>query len=451
MEVVVVGAGQAGTHIAEALSNEGHDVTMIDIDRERLERASERLDVRILCEHGASPPILERAGAAHADLVAAVTANDEVNLIAAVTARQLGARLTAARVYNQAYHGGGKIEYRNLLGIDLIISPQSLAAFEIAKMIENPAAVAVESFAQGKVQMRQMAVREGSPGVGHKIRDLFPPEREDGILAVSLARLDSISIPGPDSEIRTGDRVTVIMPAGRADEAREMFGDLEKGADAVVIAGGSTTAMMLAQILEGRGVDVKLIELDRNRCRELSRVLTKTHVIHGDATRRSVLEDERVGGADVFVALCGIDEVNLMSSLQAKELGVHQTIVVMNRVDYSPLVERVGISHAVSPRILTGNRILMLVGGLAITSMAVLQGGKAEVVELRAEAGSAVVGKALGKEVRTPKGSIIGAVVRNDEVIVPRGGDCLQANDTVIAFALSSVVEELGGMFTKQV
>lgn len=448
MEVVVVGAGQAGSHIAAALSQESHDVTMIDVDRARLGRASERLDVRTLCDHGASPQVLEKAGAATADLVAAVTNHDEVNLIAAVTARQLGAKLTAARVYNRAYLGAGKIEYRKLLGIDLIISPQSVAALEIAKMIENPAAVAVESFAQGKVQMRQMAVKEGSPSVGRRIRDLFPPGRTDGILAVSLTRLGAISIPGPDDEVQTADSVTVIMPTGRSDEARQLFGDREKAGDTVVIAGGGTTAMILAQILESRDLDVRLIELDLDRCQRLSRVLSRTRVIHGDATRRSVLEEERVGAADAFVALTGEDEVNLMSSLQAKELGVHQTIVVMNRVDYAPLVERVGISHAVSPRILTGNRVLTLAGGLAINSVAMLQDGKAEVVEMTAQEGSAIVGKALGKEIRTPKGSIIGAMVRNNDVMVPRGGDRIEPGDTVIAFALSSVVEDLGALFT---
>lgn len=449
MEVIVIGAGQAGSHIAAVLSQEGHDVTLIDMDRARLERASERLDVRTLCEHGASPQVLEQAGAANANLVAAVTNSDEVNLIAAVTARQLGARQTAARVYNRAYHGGGRIEYRNILGIDLIISPQSLAAFEIKKLIENPSAVAVETFAQGKVEMRQMVVGKGSPFDGHKIRDLFPPDRSTESLAVSLSRGDTISIPGPDDDVHEGDRVTVIMPSGQTDNVRKLFGDREQGAESVVIAGGGTTAMMLAQILETRDVNVKLIEEDRSRCEELSRVLAKTQVIHGDASRRSLQEEERVGAADVFVALTGEDELNLMSTLQAKALGVNQTIVVVNRVDYAPLVEQVGIDHAVSPRILTGNRILTLVGSLSIISMAVLQDGRAEVVEMTAEPGSKVVGKALGDEIRTPKGSILGAVVRGDEVVVPRGGDRIEAGDTVIAFALSTVVEELGALFTE--
>lgn len=448
MDVIVVGAGQAGKHIAQVLSVENYNVTLIDSDRERLEWAEESLDIRTICEHGANPRILELAGASKARLVAAVTDSDEVNLIAAATAHQLGAERTAARVYNQAYLGGERIQYRNLLGIELIIFPQSLTALEIAKQIENPAAVAVEMFAQGRVQMRQMVVRGDSPAQGRKIRDLFPPDRSDGVLMVSLSRGDLIAVPGPDDVIKAEDRVTVIMQEGRSGDVRRLFRDVEEGAESVVIAGGGTTAQMLAEILEARGLGVTLIEARRERCEMLSRVLSRTHVIHGDATRLSVLEEERAGKGDVFVALCGSDEVNLMSALQAKEMGVPRLIVAVNRVDYVPLVEHVGIDHAVSPRILTGNRILALAGRVPIRSMAMLQGGKAEVVELQAEANSAAVNRAIGEEVRFPKGSLIGAIVRGSEVIVPRGGDMILPGDTVIAFALSEVVDALGEMFS---
>jgi len=447
MEIVVVGAGQAGTHIAQVLAQENHDVTVVDHRRERLQRIEADLDVRTVCENGASPQVLEVAGAAHAHLVAAVTDSDEVNLIAAATAHRLGARRTAARVYNQAYHGGGKIEYRNLLGIDLLISPQRLAALEIAKLIENPAAVAVETFAKGKVQMRQMAVPADSKAAGKKIMDLFPPDRARGVLVVSISRKGRLSIPGPSDTVEPGDVVTVIMPAGRSSDVRRLFMDVGRAAEHVVVAGGGTTAMMLAETLEARHVDVTLIEEQRERCEALSRILSRTRVIHGDATRQSVLRDERVGNADVFVALCGSDEVNLMSSLQAKEVGVRHTVVAVNRVDYAPLVERVGIDHAVSPRMLTGNRILALVARAHISSVALLEDGQAEVIELIAEAGAPAVDRVIGEEVRFPKGAIIGALVRGDEVIVPHGGDRIEAGDLVIAFVLSRLVEDLGDMF----
>lgn len=447
MEVIVIGAGQAGSHIAQVLSQEKHSVTMIDLDRNRLMHAEESLDVRTICEHGASPQILEIAGASRADLVAAVTNSDEVNLIAAATAKQLGATRSAARVYNQAYHTSGKIEYQNLLNIDMIISPQSITAFEIAKLIENPAAIAVESFAHEKVHMRQMWVPDDSPAAGKRICDLFPPDRELESLVVSLTRGAKLTIPGPEDVVRAGDRVTVIMPMGQTRAVRRLFKDVEEGAESVVIAGGGTTALMLAQILEARGVAVTLIEGTRERCDALSRVLSHTRVIHGDATRVSVLQEERVGDADVFVALCGSDEVNLMSSLQAKKMGVAHIVVAVNRADYAPLVEQVGIDHAVSPRILTGNRILTLAGGKNIRSMALLQEGLAEVVELAAEPNSPAVNRMLGDELRFPKGVILGALVRGEEVIVPRGGDTILAGDTVIAFVLSDVLDELEAMF----
>ena len=238
MEVIVIGAGQAGNHIAQVLSQEKHSVTMIDVDRERLLRAEENLDVRTICDHGANPHILEIAGVASADLVAAVTNSDEVNLIAAGTAKQLGAVRTAARVYNQAYYAGDKIKYEHILGIDLIISPQSITAFEIAKQIENPAAVAVETFAHDQVQMRQMVVLEKSSASGCIIRDLFPPGRNHASLVVSISRDNELSIPGPDDALLSGDVVTVITGSGHLREVRRLFHDVESAAERVVIAGG---------------------------------------------------------------------------------------------------------------------------------------------------------------------------------------------------------------------
>jgi trk system potassium uptake protein len=447
MDVIIVGAGQAGNHIAQALTQENHNVTLIDTDRQRLDRAEEMLDVRTICDHGASPRVLDQAGVSDASLVAAVTNSDEVNLISAVTAKELGATLTAARVYNQAYHGGERVEYRNLLGIDLIISPQALAALEIAKLIENPAAVMVETFAQGRVQMREMVVRHDSAAAGRRIRDLFPPSRRDSALAVSVTRGDHVAVPGPDDYVKDGDLVTVVMPADSTARIRELFHETEAPARSVVIAGGGTTALMLAQTLEGRHKDVKLIEEDRARCDELSKALKRTQVIHGDATRQSVMEEERIGDADIFVAMCGEDEVNLMSALQAREMGVKHVTVTVNRADYAPLVERIGIQHAISPRILTGNRVLMLVGRFPILSAALLHEGKAEVIELMAEAKSRIAGHKLGDEVRLPQGTILGAIVRGEEVIVPRGGDIVLPGDTCIAFALSSSVDDLTRLF----
>ena len=264
---------------------------------------------------------------------------------------------------------------------------------------------------------------------------------------MSISRGERVAVPGPDDVVKEGDLVTVVMPTGTTSKIRELFDETDAPAQSVVIAGGGTTALMLAQILESRNKHVKLIEQDRNRCDELSRLLKRTRIIHGDATRLSVMEEERVEDSDIFVATCGEDEVSLMSALQAREMGVRQVTVMVNRADYAPLVERLGIQHAISPRILTGNRILMLFGRYPILSSALLHGGKAEVIELMAEVNSRIANRRLGDEVRLPKGTILGAVVRGEEVIVPRGGDVVQPGDTCIAFALSSSVDDLTRLF----
>jgi trk system potassium uptake protein TrkA len=305
----------------------------------------------------------------------------------------------------------------------------------------------VETFAQGKVQMREMVVRHDSAAAGKRIRDLFPPESNMGALALSITRGSRLDVPGPDDRLEDGDLVSVVMPVGTARKVRELFHETEAPARSVVIAGGGTTAMMLAQTLESRDKQVKLIEEDRSRCDELALVLKHTQIIHGDATRQSVMEEERVADSDIFVAMCGEDEVNLMAALQAREMGVKHVTFTVNRADYAPLVERLGIQHAVSPRILTGNRVLMLVGRYPILSSTLLHEGRAEVIELMAQVNSKVVNRRLGDEVRFPKGTILGAIVRGDSVFIPRGGDIVEPGDTCIAFALSSSVEDLTALF----
>jgi len=295
--------------------------------------------------------------------------------------------------------------------------------------------------------MREMVVRHDSVATGRRIRDLFPRDVQPGALALSITRGERLYVPGPDDTVEDGDLVTVVMPAGSATRIRELFHETEAPARSVVIAGGGTTAMMLAQTLESRDKQVKLIEQDRERCDELAKVLNRTQIIHGDATSHSVMEEERVADSNIFVAMCGEDEVNLMAGLQAREMGVKHVTVTVNRADYAPLVERLGIQDAVSPRVLTGNRILMLVGRFPVRSTALLHEGRAEVIELIAQENSKVVNRRLGDQVRLPKGTILGAIVRGDEVFVPRGGDIVKPANTCIAFALSSAVEDLTGLF----
>ncbi len=445
MKAIIIGAGQAGTHIAQALSSEGHGVTLIDSDPQRIQQAEGELDVQTMCAHGASPQVLESVGVRSSDLVAAVTQSDEVNLIVALTAKQLGAKKTAARVFSPTYFEGARIAYRNLLGIDLIITPHVLTAFEIAKLIENPAVMAIESFAHGAVEMRQITVREDAPVAGKTVVQAFPPSFP-AVLA-SITRDGNIIVPGGEDTILPDDVVTVITSSNRMKRVKYAFKDVEKKPNNIMIAGGGSKAFYLAKLLEKRPFDIRLVERDRERCKQLSRELQTTTILHGDVCRTAFLKDERVGDLDVFISLCGDDQTNLIACIIAKELGAKEAITAINRADFMLVVEKTVVDHAVSPRILTANRILELAGRGHIASVATLENGKAEVLELVAATDSEAVKRPLGTDLRLPKGSIIGAIVRGNEVIVPRGGTVINPGDSVIAFALQGVVQELSELF----
>jgi trk system potassium uptake protein TrkA len=445
MEAIIIGAGQAGTHLAQILSQEDARVTLIDSNPGRIQQAELELDVRTVCDHVASPQVLERVGVASADLVAAVTQNDELNLIVALTAKQLGARKTAARVFNPAYFEETRIAYRNILGIDLIIAPHILTAFELAKHVEHPAVLAIESFARGAVQLRQMTVREDAKVAGKKVVDAFPPNVH-AVLA-SITRGDQTLVPGADDDILPGDQVTVIAGATRMKKVRYAFKDVDKKPHNIMIAGGGSTAFHLAKLLEKGPFDIRLVDSDRDRCDYLSRELQGITILHGDVTRLQFLHEERVGEVDMYIALCGDDETNLISCLMAKEVGAHECLIQVKRADFLPVIHKTGVDFAVSPRILTANRILTLAGRGHIASVAQIDNGKAEVLELVASRNCKVAGKTLGKDLRLPSGTVIGAIVRGDEVIVPRGGTQVEPGDTVIVFALQGLVQDVQSMF----
>jgi trk system potassium uptake protein TrkA len=427
MNVVIVGAGEVGLHIASILSREAHNVTIVDTDQSRINRVEETLDIGTICGQGSSPDTLAAAGARSADLVLAVTDKDEVNLISAMTAKALGAEKVVARVRSQQYMDESRLSYRDLLRIDLIINPVVFTAYESAKFIENPDALAIESFARGQIEMRQVRVEDGSPLALKPLKDI---PFEDGTLIGSIMRDDAIIIPHGSSVIRPGDVVTIIGQKGRMDRMQKLITGVETRMRNVMILGGNEIGLLLSQLLENLGCAVKIFEENRARCQELA----------------ELLKSERVGAADAFIGLTDDDERNIMAVLLAKELGARKGIVVIHKPDFASLLEKIGIDHAISPRLITANRILSLVRRGELRSTAVLADGRAEAIELKVAPGAPIADRTL-KQVRFPKNTLIGALVRQDQVIVPRGGDTFKVGDTVVAFAQSESIDALLKLF----
>jgi len=448
LKVIVIGMGEVGKYIASVLSQEKHDVIIVDVSAAALAQAEETMDVLALRGHGASMKTLQEAKVQEADLVLGVTGRDEINLLAAITAKQLGAKRTVARVSNRDYLGDTERGfYHNLLGIDLVISVQILVANEIRKLIKSVGALAIEDFADNRVEMMQLAIEDELGVLEKPLRDLDMP---DGCLVAAILRNENLIIPGGADEILIGDEVFLIGTVENIPRLERMFGKKRKyNVRKVAIVGGGDVGFSVARLLERESVDVILIEKNRERCAELSQKLHRTVIINGDGTDLSVLREEKMQNCDVFVAVGGYDEDNLVSSLLAKNLGAQRTVVVVDKPDYAQLYEMLGIDATVSPRLFAANQILKYVREQEVVSVSLLEDGKAEILEIIPSPGSHIVNKPL-REVNFPRGAVITAVAGADTVFVPKGKDIIKAGNLVVVLTKPAVRPEVERLFRKK-
>jgi len=447
MNVFIAGAGRVGSHLARLLSVEGHDITVIESGPERLEQVDYALDVSTLHGNAASVLLLKQAGVESADLFVALTGHDEANLIAAAAAKGLGAKQVVARVDNATYVESG-ILYEAMLGIDYVLSPDALTALEIANYIETSGIIAAEYFGRGRVQMRQMRVSKSPTVRGKTLQDVCPPG--SGVLLGIISRNGQILIPHGDTIVETGDLVTLIGRSEKMDSVQKRFQGTEPKARRVVVMGGGSIGLHLARALENQRRSVKLFDRNMARCTELAAALDKTKVVCRDATSREALEQEQVTDADVFVSTTNDDERNIMAGVLAKEMGIEQAIAVVHHPDFAPLVAKLGVDHAVTPRACIANRILKLVHQRGVTSLAVLEEGQVEIVELSVASDAPVVGKRL-RDLKTqlPSRALVATILRGENVIVPSGRDEIRSGDSVVMIVAADSLEPVQKLFLR--
>jgi trk system potassium uptake protein TrkA len=446
MRAVIVGAGQVGFHLAERLSQENQDVVLIEEDPERADYTGDHLDILTITGNGASLGILEKAGVRDADILMAVTSQDEVNLISCLAATRLGVPYTVARVSNPEYHGSGSVLSREEMGIDLMINPERESAREVYDLLQSSAATDVATFAQGRVQMVGVTVLEGAPVAGRTLADLDRERPNRRQVVVAIIRNGETIIPHGSSTIEAHDQVYILTPTADASSIPLLTGHEPLALRRVMIAGGSSEGLFLAQLLERVGVECTILDHDRRRCLELAEALPKSLVLHADATDLELLEMEGVGGIDGFVAATNHDEVNLLSSLLAKSTGAQKVISLIHRFEYLHLVPRVGLDAAVSPRMSTVNAILRYVRRGRVMTVATLKGIDAEAIEFRTGPRSAVVDKPI-RSVGFPEGSVVGTIMRGNEIVVPRGDTEIEPEDEVIMFTLPDAIGEVERLF----
>lgn len=446
MKVLVVGAGEVGFHLAQRLSEENQDVVVIESDPERADFTSQQLDVLTVVGNGASLSVLENAGIRGAAMLLAVTSRDEVNLIACLAAKRLGVEYTVARISNPEYYERGSVLSREQMGIDLMINPERECAWETFQLLQSAAATDVAQFADGRVQLVGMRVREGAPVAGRTLAELGRELSGYHYVTAAIVRDGATEIPKGDSSIEAGDQIYVLAPTSELQGVPRLAGYERFQLRRVMIAGGSPEGEYLAELLEDHGIECTILDRDRRRCLELAERLPRSLVLHADATDLELLEMEGVGGIDGYVAGTGNDETNLLSSLLAKTVGAQKVVSLIHKFEYLRLVPKVGIDASVSPRMSAVNAILRYVRRGHVMTVASLTGIDAEAIEFRVDERSRVAGQAL-VDLDFPEGGLVGTIMRKDEIILPRGDDRILPGDEVIVFALPQAIAEVEALF----
>jgi len=446
VKIIIAGAGEVGFHIAQRLSRENQDVLLIDKDPEKINRINDELDVQAILGSGTSPGMLKDSGIAEADMLVAATDSDEVNLIACMLARQLNPYiLKVVRLRNPEYLEMKDLLSRDTLGIDHIINPESVVVETIRSLMLVPGASDVIDFVDGRIKLIGVTILPDSPFAGKKL--LSFQDMEGKILVGAIIRGNQVFIPHGEDMIQANDLVYVVARSDELQQIYPIFGIKDEGLRRVIIVGGGQTGTALAEALDGTRVSTKLIDRNAQRCEELAQELKKVIVINGDGTDRELLLEENVESADFLVAITGDEESNVLISLLAKGLGAKKTITRINKLSYIPLVSSIGIDTVVSSRLSAIRAILQHIRKGKIISVAPLKGEHAEAIEAEALGTSDIVNKPLTR-IRFPKGAIIGAVVRGDEIIIPRGDTVIEEKDRLIMFALQKAIPKLEKLLT---
>ena len=434
MNIIIVGAGEIGRHLAESLSSQQHNIAVIDQSEKLTSDLDETLDAQIICEDGASVTALVEAQVAECDLFLALTSDDNTNLVSASIAKALGAKKTIARVHYGIQREEWLFDYKKHFRIDYLFSSERLAAVELAKFVRNPEKKFVEELARGRIELQQTFVSPMCDAVDNTLADLKLPPR---VRVAFIQRYGKSIIPAADEVFEAGDLVTIFGEPTLLQTILPRFqSDVEKMEEVnIVIFGGGEYGFALAQMLEGQSSKVRVIDQNARICRELAETLHRSVVIHGDATSLQLLREEQVGSADFFIATSPDDEDNVMACLQARNLGTRYCLALIQRGDYADIIsqnsKRLGILGAVSPRVATSRDLLRFVTSDKYHIIMNLADG-AEVIETVTTKRSKVSGKKVA-ECGLPKGSGLVALIRGEQAIVPAAEDVIEIGDTVYA------------------
>ena len=454
MKIIIEGAGQVGSHLAKMLSAEGSDITVLDDDPERIRTLSTSADVATLLGPNSSIPLLREAGCAGADLFIAVNPrkNQSVNIVSALLAKKLGAKRVIARIDDEDYLAPeNKLLFKDM-GMDMVFYPEKSASDEIMELLRHSASTDSLDFARGKLQMSVFKLDEDSPLLDMNVAEFSRAVKEKQADAdfhiVAISRGGTTLIPKYDTPFKTHDYLYIISGRHSMPALIRFLGKDQVDIRRIMILGGSEIGVMVAERLAAQKVDeVKLVEISPQRCRTLSAALpSEVNVTCGDARDSDFLLEEDIRGYQAVLAVTGNDEVNILTCVVAKKMGVPRVIAQVENLDYVRLAEEMGVDSVVNKKLITASRIYKFTLSDKVRSIRYMSGTDAEVLEYTAAPGSKIT-KDMLKNISFPTNAIIGGVIRGGDSFIAVGNTHIEAYDRVAVFALPEAVKEVDKMF----
>ncbi len=435
MQIIIVGCGNVGATLTEQLSKEGHNISVIDMNAAKVEEVSNRYDVMGIVGNGASFLVQNEAGISEADLMIAVTASDELNLLCCLIAKKAGDCHTIARVRNPLYNK--EIAFiKEELGLSMVINPEQAAANEIARLLKFPSAIRVDTFAKGKVELLKCKLSENSILAGRPLTDISAKLHCD-VLICTVERGEEVFIPSGNFELQAKDVISVVASPKKANEFFKKIGMTTNRIKSCMIVGGGETTYYLAKQLLAMGIEVKIIEQSKERCNELSELLPQAMIIYGDGTERNLLHEEGIEKTQAFVTWTNLDEENIMLTLFAKSVSEAKNVTKIHRIEYDEIIESLDLGSVLYPKNITAEYIVQYVRamqnsiGSNIETLYQLIENKVEALEFRVHERSELIGIPL-KELQLKDNLLLACINRRGRIITPGGQDTIEVGDTVI-------------------
>ncbi len=445
MRIVVAGAGAVGSHLAKMLSQENHDIILLDPDESKLRLVGASLDVMTRTGSATSIPDLLDTNIKKTDLFIAVAQTEEINITAAILGKRLGAKKTIARIDNQEYLYAKYKEHFTALGIDYMIYPEKIAAREIIGLLHQTGSTDIADFSQGLLNLFAIKLEDDAPIINKTLNQLMEEGENSDYRAVAVTQGGTTIIPNGDYSFVGGDLVYIITKKKDINSLLHYSGKEQFDIRDIMILGGSKIGALVAHEL-GSHHNVKLIELNREKSYSLSNQLDNTLVINGDGRDYNLLMEEGLNKMDAFISVTGDSEINILSSMLAKKLGVKKTIAEVENIDYIALAENMGIDTIINKKLISASRIFRFTTSENVSAVRCLTGTEAEVLEFKVQANSKITNGPLNK-MNFPSDSMIGGIIRNDDSFIANGYTLIKPGDKVVVFALPSAISKVAKLF----